>query len=125
VDTKLIRSLTKYNYVRALAGRKSEARRMRHSVQAAFVLLNVWLFAQFFLSVRHFETSGITRQVERPVGVEGWLPVASLSSSLGRMKPFIRGDDAGERVGQVKVSRSERRPENSTEVRATCKVHSR
>jgi polyferredoxin len=52
--------------------------RIRHVVQCAFLLLNVWLGVQFYLWVRYFETGGQARYVSRPPGIEGWLPIASL-----------------------------------------------
>jgi polyferredoxin len=52
--------------------------RIRRSVQAAFLLLNVWIGVQFYFWVRHFETGGQSVYVARPAGVEGWLPIASL-----------------------------------------------
>ena len=54
------------------------SQRVRHSVQIAFLALNVWLGLQFILWVRYYETNGVSRYVERPAGVEGWLPIAGL-----------------------------------------------
>lgn len=54
------------------------SQRLRLGVQAAFLLLNVWIGVRFFLFVRYYETAGQTRWVERPAGVEGWLPIAAL-----------------------------------------------
>jgi polyferredoxin len=51
---------------------------LRHGYQAGFLLLNVWLGAQFYFWVRHFETSGQSAYVSRPAGVEGWLPIAGM-----------------------------------------------
>jgi len=51
---------------------------LRLSFQIAFVLLNVWIGARFYLFVRYFETGGQTLRVPRPPGVEGWLPIAGL-----------------------------------------------
>lgn len=51
---------------------------MRLSFQAVFLLLNLWIGVEFYLFVRHYETGGRTVFVERPPGVEGWLPIASL-----------------------------------------------
>src|SRR5271165_4807210 len=50
---------------------------IRHSVQALFVALNLWLGLQFFLWVRSFQVPG-SLQVSRPPGAEGWLPIAGL-----------------------------------------------
>lgn len=54
------------------------SQRLRHIVQAAFLVLNVWIGVQFYLFVRYFETGGSTLQVSRPSGVDGWLPIAAL-----------------------------------------------
>ena len=50
---------------------------IRRSVQLAFLVLNVWIAAQFYFFVRQFETNGAST-VSRPAGVEGWLPIAGL-----------------------------------------------
>lgn len=62
-------------YVRRLEADRSQA--WRRAFQAAFFALNIWIGAQFYLFVRHFEGTGWGR-FERPPGVEGWLPIASL-----------------------------------------------
>lgn len=51
---------------------------IRQLTQLAFLLLNVWIGARFYMWVRHFESGGATMYVSRPPGVEGWLPIASL-----------------------------------------------
>ncbi|MCC6537282.1 MAG: 4Fe-4S binding protein [Bryobacterales bacterium] len=53
--------------------------RLRHLVQAAFLALNVWIGAQFYFFVRHFEAG--TARVDRPAGVEGWLPIAGMMNA--------------------------------------------
>jgi polyferredoxin len=50
----------------------------RRSFQGAFLLLNLWIGAQFYSWVRHFEMGLGPSQVARPAGVEGWLPIAGL-----------------------------------------------
>ncbi|MFY9845855.1 MAG: 4Fe-4S binding protein [Terriglobales bacterium] len=50
----------------------------RHSFQAAFLLLNVWLGGIFYFWVRQFEPGGAPTSLQRPAGVEGWLPIAGL-----------------------------------------------
>lgn len=50
----------------------------RHAVQVGFVLLNLWIGIQFYLWTRYFETGGRTMYVDRPAGVEGWLPIAGM-----------------------------------------------
>ncbi len=54
------------------------SQKIRHTLQAAFLLLNVWLGAQFYLWVRQFEVPGSPLSVGRPAGVEGWLPIAGM-----------------------------------------------
>ena len=51
---------------------------LRRGYQAAFLLLNAWLGAQFYFWVRHFETGGQSAYASRPAGVEGWLPIAGM-----------------------------------------------
>ncbi len=51
---------------------------IRRTVQILFLLLNVWIGVEFYLFVRFYETAGSTVRVDRPAGVEGWLPIASL-----------------------------------------------
>jgi polyferredoxin len=54
------------------------SQQIRRAFQFVFLAINVWICVQFFVWVRHFETSGASRLVERPAGVEGWLPIAAL-----------------------------------------------
>jgi polyferredoxin len=53
----------------------------RHSIQAAFVTLNIGLGIQFCLWTRYYETAGRTLYVNRPAGVEGWLPIAGMMNT--------------------------------------------
>jgi polyferredoxin len=41
-------------------------------------VLNAFLGIQFLLWVRYFESHGATTYVDRPAGVDGWLPIAGL-----------------------------------------------
>lgn len=50
---------------------------VRRSYQFAFLLMNVWIGGVFYVWVRHFEV-GMSTQVARPSGVEGWLPIAGM-----------------------------------------------
>ena len=50
----------------------------RRSVQSAFLLLNLWLGMRFYFWVRQFETGALEANLQRPAGVEGWLPIAGL-----------------------------------------------
>ena len=54
------------------------SQRLRLYVQGLFILLNVFLCAQFYLFVRYFETGATGAHVSRPAGVDGWLPIAGL-----------------------------------------------
>lgn len=61
------------------------SQQLRRIVQLAFVALNICIGAQFYLWVRHIESGGVTREVSRPAGVEGWLPIAALMN----LKAFV------------------------------------
>ncbi len=50
----------------------------RRGFQGAFLLLNVWLGTIFYFWVRQFEPGGAPTPLQRPAGVEGWLPIAGL-----------------------------------------------
>jgi polyferredoxin len=67
---------TQKKLVRRTAPDRSQ--RIRLIVQCAFVLLNIFLCAQFYLFVRFFETASTGSHVSRPAGVDGWLPIAGL-----------------------------------------------
>lgn len=51
---------------------------VRQAIQVAFIALNLWIGARFYLWVRYYETGDATTFVPRPPGVEGWLPIAAL-----------------------------------------------
>jgi polyferredoxin len=51
---------------------------LRRTFQGLFLLLNVWIGAQFYLWVRWAEMGGRGNEVSRPAGVEGWLPIEGL-----------------------------------------------
>ena len=50
---------------------------IRRSAQVIFLVLNAWIGVQFYLFVHQFE-SGAASPIDRPPGVEGWLPIAGL-----------------------------------------------
>ena len=54
------------------------SQQVRFGVQLFFGAIAVWVGVQFVLWVRYFESGGATLRVERPDGVEAWLPIASL-----------------------------------------------
>jgi len=66
----------KKTLVRRLSPDRSQP--IRRAVQLAFLVLNAFLGVQFLLWVRYFESHGATAYVDRPAGVDGWLPIAGL-----------------------------------------------
>lgn len=50
----------------------------RRGFQLAFLLLNIWIGAAFYIWVRGFEAGTHLWTMARPAGVEGWLPIAGL-----------------------------------------------
>ena len=54
------------------------SQQLRLGFQIGFLVLNVWIGAQFYQWVRWAETAGATTAVARPAGIEGWLPIAGL-----------------------------------------------
>jgi len=69
------------------------SQQLRLGIQLAFLALNVWIGVQFYFWVRWAETAGHTRAIERPAGIEGWLPIAGLMQlkyvALTRQWPAI------------------------------------
>ena len=61
------------------------SQQLRFGVQTAFGAIALWVGVQFVLWVRYFESGGTTIRVERPDGVEAWLPIASLMN----LKAFV------------------------------------
>ncbi len=53
------------------------SQQLRHGFQVAFLLLNVWIGAEFYLWVRGYEL-GRPVAFGRPAGVDGWLPISGL-----------------------------------------------
>jgi polyferredoxin len=51
---------------------------LRRTLQALFLLLNLWIGVQFYSWVRWAELGGLGKEVFRPSGVEGWLPIEGL-----------------------------------------------
>jgi polyferredoxin len=51
---------------------------IRRTVQCLFLALNAWIAVEFVMWVRFFDSHGQTRFIERPSGVDGWLPIAGL-----------------------------------------------
>src|SRR4051794_11521732 len=51
---------------------------LRRAFQLTFLVLNLWIGIEFYLFVRYYESGGRSLFANRPPGVEGWLPIASL-----------------------------------------------
>src|SRR5213079_2339775 len=58
--------------------RGDRSQQIRFGVQVSFAAIALWVGVQFIMWVRYFESGGATIRVERPDGVEAWLPIASL-----------------------------------------------
>lgn len=58
--------------------RQDRSQVTRRSVQACFLLLNIWIGTQFYLFVRQYEMFHPQPRWSRPPGIEGWLPIAGL-----------------------------------------------
>jgi polyferredoxin len=54
------------------------SQRVRFAIQLFFAAIALWVGVQFVVWVRYFESGGTTIRVDRPDGVEAWLPIASL-----------------------------------------------
>lgn len=50
----------------------------RHVSQTIFLLINVYIGITFYFWVKYYETGGTSLYVDRPSGIEGWLPIAGL-----------------------------------------------
>ncbi|MGB2626471.1 MAG: 4Fe-4S binding protein [Candidatus Acidiferrum sp.] len=66
--------------------RKDRSQLYRKAFQFSFLALNLWLGARFFFWVRQFELNRVSEGLQRPAGVEGWLPIAGLMN----LKYWIR-----------------------------------
>jgi NAD-dependent dihydropyrimidine dehydrogenase PreA subunit len=54
------------------------SQQVRLAVQLFFTVIAIAVGAQFYAWVRYYETAGASMKVERPDGVEAWLPIAAL-----------------------------------------------
>jgi len=71
-----IRKRVKKKLVKRSTADRSQS--IRRYVQFSFAALNLYLGIQFYMWVRFYESSGASKAVDRPAGVEGWLPIAAL-----------------------------------------------
>jgi polyferredoxin len=67
-------------YKRTLRRLREDAQFFRSAVQAAFVLLCIWIGVEFSLFVRWGSSGGEAPFVGRPPGAEGFLPISALIS---------------------------------------------
>ncbi len=51
---------------------------LRIAVQWLYLLFIIWLGSRFYQFVTHFRSNGLTPAVNRPDGIEGFLPIAAL-----------------------------------------------
>lgn len=72
-----------FTWYRQLADRlKNDTQFFRSTVQLAFVLLCVWIGIEFYLFMQWGMSGGTEPYVERPPGVEGFLPISALMGAL-------------------------------------------
>jgi polyferredoxin len=57
---------------------RDRSQQVRRTVQFAFLALNAWLAIEFLRWTHYFESQGQARYVERPAGLDGWVPIAGL-----------------------------------------------
>ena len=57
---------------------RDRSQQIRHTVQIAFLALNTFLAVEFLLWVRYYETNGHSLYIARPIGVDGYLPIAGI-----------------------------------------------
>ncbi|MBD3401296.1 4Fe-4S binding protein [candidate division GN15 bacterium] len=63
---------------KAIKNREKPIQKTRLAIQAAFSALCVWIGVEMLLFVRYLESGGARSFVERPPGVDGFLPISSL-----------------------------------------------
>lgn len=69
-------------FKRTLERLKNDSQFFRSSVQGAFVLLCIWIGIEFHLFMKWGMSGGLEQYVERPAGVEGFLPISALMGLL-------------------------------------------
>ena len=68
------------SYRRILWRMRDDSQFLRSTIQAAFVLLCIWIGIEFSLFVRWGTSAGTTPYYSRPPGVEGFLPISAMIS---------------------------------------------
>lgn len=76
ITPERLRAMRKKRFVRRLL--KDRSQQVRRTVQVAFLALNAWIAIEFLIWTHYFETQGQSRYIDRPAGVDGWLPIAGL-----------------------------------------------
>ena len=61
------------------------SQQIRLAIQLSFALITIRVGLQFYFWVRYYETAGRSMRVDRPDGVEAWLPIAALMN----LKAFV------------------------------------
>lgn len=69
-------------FTRTLERLKNDSQFFRSSVQAAFVLLCIWIGIEFHFFMKWGMSGGTEQFFERPPGVEGFLPISALMGIL-------------------------------------------
>ena len=69
-------------YKRLVDRLKNDSQFFRSSVQLSFVLLCIWIGLEFYLFMKWGMSEGTASFVERPPGVEGFLPISALMGLL-------------------------------------------
>ena len=67
-------------YRRLIWRLREDSQFLRSTVQAAFALLCIWIGIEFYLFVKWGTSSGAEAFINRPPGVDGFLPISSLIS---------------------------------------------
>ena len=63
-----------------IKNKKKPVQKHRFIVQALFTLLCIWIGIEFFFFIQYLETNGASAFVNRPPGVDGFLPISSFMS---------------------------------------------
>ncbi len=69
-------------YKRFVDRLKNDSQFFRSSVQLSFVLLCIWIGLEFYLFMKWGMSEGTASFIERPPGVEGFLPISALMGLL-------------------------------------------
>ncbi|MCX8056545.1 MAG: 4Fe-4S binding protein [Ignavibacteria bacterium] len=79
-STKRKNNFSSNSKIKFIKNSEKPIQRLRFIVQIISVLLSIWIGIEFILFINFLESGGRTIYVERPSGVEGYLPISSLMS---------------------------------------------